>query len=78
MQFLFILVFSRLRTGSLDISTMNGIDQLKIDQLKQEILSEIRKEITKMKSEIIDGMCWHELLLISTIVLFSCNTKTVS
>ncbi|RWS16293.1 Enabled-like protein, partial [Dinothrombium tinctorium] len=45
----------RMRTGSLDSGAVNGIEHIDVERLKQEILSEIRKEINKMKLDIIDG-----------------------
>lgn len=34
---------------------MNGLEQADVERLKQEILSEIRKEVQKMKIDIIEG-----------------------
>lgn len=45
------------RMGSLgDVETVkvNGVDALDVDKLKQEIMSEIRREVSKMKQDIID------------------------
>lgn len=44
------------RGGSSDAGNLNGgLDHADVDRLKQEILTEIRKEVHKMKQEIIDG-----------------------
>ncbi|XP_076315385.1 uncharacterized protein LOC143227899 isoform X3 [Tachypleus tridentatus] len=40
--------------GDGDLSRAYGIDSLEVDKLKQEILTEIRKDINKMKQEIIE------------------------
>lgn len=49
----------RMRTGSLDDGVkINGVDHIDVDRLKQEILSEIRKEMNKMKLDIIEGKRW--------------------
>ncbi|RWS30947.1 Enabled-like protein [Leptotrombidium deliense] len=46
----------RLRTASLESGTVNGIEHIDIERLKQEILTEIRKEINKMKMDIVDAI----------------------
>ena len=45
----------------MDSGTLNGLDSLKIDQLKQELFSQLKKELNKMKQEIIEGMCIVQL-----------------
>ena len=51
--FYFFLLRNR---GSNDDSVkVNGIDHLEFDRLKQDILNEIRKEMNKIKLEIIEG-----------------------
>ena len=49
-----ICLSSRIRSGS-DTNSINGIDHADVERLKQEILIEIRKEVQKMKLDIIDG-----------------------
>lgn len=34
---------------------MNGVDAFDVDKLKQEIMTEIRREVSKMKQDIIEG-----------------------
>lgn len=51
------LSLRRYRAGSDNDCKMNGsVDHLELERFKQEILVEIRKEMNKMKMEIIDGM----------------------
>lgn len=45
------------RGGSGDAGNLNGMDHAEFDRMKLEILNEIRKEVHKMKQEIIDGRC---------------------
>jgi hypothetical protein len=49
---------------------MNGIDHFDIDRFKQEIMTEIRKEINKMKIDIIEGMYIFVILIIIKTKLF--------
>lgn len=42
--------------GDTDTMKVNGVDGLDVDKLKQEILSEIRREVNKMKQDIIDAI----------------------
>ncbi|XP_054928743.1 uncharacterized protein ena isoform X4 [Dermacentor andersoni] len=41
--------------GDTDVMKVNGVDVLDMDKLKQEIMSEIRREVSKMKQDIIEG-----------------------
>lgn len=42
--------------GDTDVMKVNGVDVLDMDKLKQEIMSEIRREVSKMKQEIIEAI----------------------
>lgn len=42
--------------GDTDVVKVNGVDALDVDKLKQEIMSEIRREVSKMKQEIIEAI----------------------
>lgn len=42
--------------GDTDVMKVNGVDTLDMDKLKQEIMSEIRREVSKMKQEIIEAI----------------------
>ncbi|XP_075722324.1 ENAH actin regulator enabled isoform X7 [Rhipicephalus microplus] len=42
--------------GDADVMKVNGVDLLDMDKLKQEIMSEIRREVSKMKQEIIEAI----------------------
>lgn len=42
--------------GDTDVMKVNGVDVLDMDKLKQEIMSEIRREVSKMKQDIIEAI----------------------
>lgn len=42
--------------GDVDAVKVNGVDVLDVDKLKQEIMCEIRREVSKMKQEIIEAI----------------------
>ncbi|CAN8000522.1 unnamed protein product, partial [Ixodes hexagonus] len=41
--------------GDMENLKVNGVDAFDVDKLKQEIMSEIRREVSKMKQDIIEG-----------------------
>ena len=43
------------RNFSSDDTKINGVTESDIDRLKQEIMAEIRKELQKLKIDIIEG-----------------------
>lgn len=42
--------------GDVEAVKVNGVDVLDVDKLKQEIMSEIRREVSKMKQDIIEAI----------------------